>query len=300
MIAEAEAKPAAGWLANEPDASARPAGDSECARRMQPWLGTYVEVAAYADLRCHADLAIDAAFDAVRLAHGRWSFHDPDSELSELNRQPGARVAVSSPTSRLLRLARAMMKASGGAFDVTLGGLLVEANRLPDHGRTACLRRGAAEDIELGHGWARLARPVRLTLDGIAKGYAVDLAVGALRRAGARRGWVNAGGDLRAFGDVTLPLYLRGDSGRLAPAGGLRDMAIASSGAPGSGDGDMSSFAGQVFGRDSRPVVPGAWSVLARSAWRADALTKVAACTPPDRRDETIRRLGGCVVGVAP
>ena len=266
---------------------------------MQPWMGTYVEVAAYADLRRHADQAVEAALDVVRRAHGRWSFHEPCSELSTLNRQPGVRVAVSSPTARLLRLARAMMQASGGAFDVTLGGLLVEANRLPDHGGTACLRRGRAEDIELGHGWVRLARPVRLTLDGIAKGYAVDLAIGTLQRAGVRRGWVNAGGDLRAFGDITLPLYLRTDGGHPAPAGGLRDIAIASSGAPGCRDGNVSSFAGQVFGRDSRPVGPGVWSVLARTAWRADALTKVAAGTPADRRDELIHRLGGRVVGVA-
>lgn len=93
--------------------------------------------------------------------------------------------------------------------------------------------------------------------------------------------------------------YLRTDGGHPAPAGGLRDIAIASSGAPGCRDGNVSSFAGQVFGRDSWPVGPGVWSVLARTAWRADALTKVAAGTPADRRDELIRRLGGRVVGVA-
>lgn len=272
-------------------------GAAGSVRRMQPWLGTYVEVAACAGSRGQAEAAVDAAFDAVRLAQRRWSFQDAGSELSNLNRAPGRRVAVSRATTCVLRLARALMRASDGVFDVTLGGLLIEAGRLPDHGGPDCLPRGVADDIEVGPGWARLARPVRLSLDGIAKGFAVDLAVDALRRAGARQGWVNAGGDLRAFGDLTLPLHLRGDGGRPVPAGGLRNLAIASSGTPSAGERDAASFPGQVFGRDSRPAPPGVWSVLARTAWRADALTKVAACCGADQRDDTIRRLGGCMVG---
>jgi thiamine biosynthesis lipoprotein len=42
--------------------------------------------------------------------------------------------------------------------------------------------------------------PLRLDLGGIAKGYAVDRALAALRAAGCRRGLVNAGGDLAVFG----------------------------------------------------------------------------------------------------
>ncbi|RDV24218.1 hypothetical protein DXV75_15440 [Alteromonas aestuariivivens] len=37
-----------------------------------------------------------------------------------------------------------------------------------------------------------LRRPVLITLDGIAKGYAVDLGVRALKLAGIKAGWINA------------------------------------------------------------------------------------------------------------
>lgn len=267
------------------------------ARRMQPWLGTYVEVAACAGQQGQADRAADAALAAMRAAQSRWSFQDPDSELSALNRAPCRPVPVSGATVRLLRLARAMMVASAGGFDVTLGGLLIEAQLLPDHGGPAWLPRGSADDIAVGAGWARLGRPVRLTLDGIAKGFAVDIAIHAMRRAGANAGWVNAGGDLRAFGDLTVPVSLRQGGGPPAPAGGLRNMAMATSGVPPGCDIDARAFPGRVFGRDSRPWDRGAVTVLARTAWRADALTKVAACTPPGGRAEALRRLGGSLLG---
>ena len=270
---------------------------TERARRMRPWLGTCVDVAACAHTRRSAERAIDAAFAAVKLAHARWSFHDPDSELSRVNRSPGHAVPVSATTARLLRLARSLMHASDGAFDFTVGGQLVDEGWLPDHGG-ARLPRGSTADLEIGRDWARLVRPVRLTLDGIAKGFAVDLAVAALRRAGALGGCVNAGGDLRAFGDLTVPVLRRDESGRLVALGGLRDAAIATSGARDAMPG-ASPFPGRIVGEPSRPACAGTWTVLAGTAWRADALTKVAACTPADRRDATVHRLAGRLVGAA-
>ena len=46
----------------------------------------------------------------------------------------------------------------------------------------------------------RLTAPACIDLGGIAKGYAVDQAVAAMRRLGAGRGLVNAGGDMFGFG----------------------------------------------------------------------------------------------------
>lgn len=275
--------------------------NADFVRRMQPCLGTYVEVAARAAHPEEAAHAIGAAFAAVHAAQRRWSFHDPDSELSRLNRSPGLRVEVSPASLRLLRLAQALMRASEGAFDVTVGGLLVADGHLPDHGGTRALERGTAADLEIGRGWARLARPVRITLDGIAKGYAVDLAIGALRHAGADAGWVNAGGDLRAFGEVTVPIQLRDRHGRLTTAGGLRNMAIATSHVASDDDDEPAATPGRIVGLRGLPAAGGLWSVLARSAWRADALTKVAACTPAAQRAGTVARLGGrCVEIEAP
>lgn len=256
---------------------------------MRPLLGTYVEVGA----RGHdAALAIDAAFACIEAAQQRWSFQDKESELSRLNRSVGECVPLHAHTLRLLRLCATLMRRSGSCFDCTVGGLLVREGVLPDHGGRDALPRGRADDIEIGPGWARLPRPIRLTLDGIAKGYAVDLGVGALRRSRVDAGWINAGGDLRVFGDLTLPVHRRELDGRLTPLGALRNAAIASSRSA-SPD---TSFPARLVSAPGTTASSGVWTVLASSAWRADALTKVAATSPPAKRRDRVHQLGGCLL----
>jgi thiamine biosynthesis lipoprotein len=264
-------------------------------RRMRPLLGTFVEVGARGP---QAGAAAEAAFAAIERAQALWSFHDGGSELSRLNRRPGERVALSATSVRLLRVARALMQASAAAFDCTVGGALVLDGTLPDHGGPEPLPHGDAQDIDVGPGWALLRRPIRVTLDGIAKGFAVDLAVGALRRQGAQAGWINAGGDLRAFGDVTLPVQRRELDGRHTALGGLRDAAVATS-AVAPNEAADASFPGRIVATRSACASAGVWTVLARSAWRADALTKVAACAPASQRSAAVARLGGCLIGAA-
>lgn len=258
---------------------------------MRPLLGCFVEAGARGDA-APLPAALEAAFASLETAQRRWSFQDPDSELSRLNRRPGERVDLHPHSLRLLRLGLALMRRSAGAFDCTVGGLLVQSGELPDHGGPAALPRGKAADLELGADWARLRRPLRLTLDGIAKGYAVDLALIAMRRAGAQAGWINAGGDLRVFGAMSLPLHRREDDGSMVALGQLRNAAAASS-RVGSPD---PSFPSRLIAPDGRTASPGIWTVLARSAWRADALAKIAATAPSTEREALVRALGGCLL----
>lgn len=255
---------------------------------MRPALGTFVEIGA----RGGGSDAVDAAFAAIDAAQARWSFQDPDSELSRLNRQPGERLPLAHGTLRLLALARLLALKSAGLFDPTVGGELVRQRVLPDHGGPAPLARGSADDIVLGLGWASLRRPIRLTLDGIAKGWAVDRAIGALRRAGASGGWVNAGGDLRVFGDSALRVQRRELDGSLRTLGTLRNGALATSRA-GERDPD---FPGMILSSQGECAARGVWSVLATTAARADALTKVAAASDAVTRAKNVARLGGCLV----
>jgi thiamine biosynthesis lipoprotein len=250
---------------------------------MRVLLGTYVEVGVHGSAA-----AMDAGLDSLQRAHDLWSFHNPDSELSRLNGADGQALALSNDTLRLLRAARAMMVASDGAFDCTVGTMLVSSGALPDHGGAPALPRGTAGDIVIGPGWARLDRPVRLTLDGIAKGYAVDLALRAMRRAGATAGWVNAGGDVAVFGDMALPIQRREADGSLTELGALRGAAMASS-RTGPVDRD---FPSQIIGQHNAASVPGIWTVVATSAWRADALTKVAATG----QGTLVAALGGALI----
>jgi thiamine biosynthesis lipoprotein len=256
-------------------------------RRMRPMLGTFVEIGIFHP-GAHAGEAVDAAFSEVERVHRLMSFQSPDSELTRLNLAGGRRVALSGLTLRALRLARAMTLESGGLFNCTLAGLLIARGRLPDHGGRAFLDVGGADDVVIDDGGAQLKRAVRVTLDGIAKGLAVDRALARLRLAGVRDAWVNAGGDLRVMGRHGLPVQIRGNTGGFL----LHNGALATSANSRTFD---ASLPGEI--RDARGLAPvGAWSVLARAAWRADALTKVAALAGHEQREVLLRRLGGRLV----
>lgn len=262
-------------------------------RRMRPALGTFVEVAARGD---SALLAIERAFDVIAQAQALWSFQNAASELSLLNSKPGQVVQVHHLSARLLRIARALMIKTQGVFDCTLGGELVALGVLPDHGGVPALARGNADDIVINGREVILRRPVRICLDGIAKGYAIDCAIHAMHCAGVRAGWINAGGDLRAFGDVAVPVQRRELDGRMTKLGYLRDAALASSRVAPVGVGLSPDFPAHIIAPHDAKAQPGIWSVMAKSAWRADALTKVAAVVPSAQRQQVIASLGACLL----
>ncbi|WP_035373526.1 FAD:protein FMN transferase [Pseudoduganella violaceinigra] len=262
----------------------------DAVRRMRPALGTFVEAGACGGAGL---AAIEAAFSVLAQAQELWSFQDPASELSRINASDGGWIAVHPDSARLLRLARGLMTASGGYFNFTIGGAQVLRGSLPDHGGRPALACGTAQDVELRGNAVRLRRPVRLVFDGIAKGFAVDLACRAMRRAGAAAGWINAGGDLRVFGGLDLPLVLRGEDGAVRPCGTLRNAAFATSQVSADG-GD--TFPADIIAPAGSSPQAGVWSVLARSAWRADALTKVAATAPASVRAELLERLKGKLI----
>jgi thiamine biosynthesis lipoprotein len=147
---------------------------------------------------------------------------------------------------------------------------------------------GKWQDIELTATTARLARPVLITLDGIAKGFAVDSAIAEIKRTGINQGWINAGGDIRVFGDVVLPIAVRDHQGKEHLLGGLQNAAIATSTSIATPD-----FPGVLLNGEGQDLLPMTSTVIAHSAWRADALTKVAAATPLLNRAEYLAQLGG-------
>ena len=110
--------------------------------------------------------------------------------------------------------------------------------------------------------------PAWLDFGGIAKGYAVDLAVAKLRRAGVHTGAVNAGGDLRVFGALEETVLVRSpfDASELWPVAALRDSACATS-----ASGEVARRGGEV----GDTPAPRSVTVLAPTACAADALTKI-------------------------
>ncbi len=223
-------------------------------RRARPLLGTIVEVGVRAD--ASAASPVDAAFAEIASLQRCLSRFEAASDIARFNALPsGASMAPSPAAFEVLAAAHTLFSASAGLFDISLG-------TAPD-------------------GWAcqegrlhKLHPRVRLDLGGIGKGYAVDRAVQRLIEHGATAGWVNAGGDLRVFGDIELPIALRDESdGRSRPFAGLADGAFATSHYGADARSQVSGSARVTFPGQRAAHI----SVAAPLCLWADALTKVVA-----------------------
>jgi len=251
--------------------------------RARPLLGTFVEIAADGLPRPALEAAIEAAFAAVERVHRVMSFHDPASDVSRLNHAAARRpVAVDPWTFQVLDAALDLHRRSNGAFDIAVAPALQALGLLPDRGVRTCARRPLRSDeIELLAGArVRFRHPaIAIDLGGIAKGFAVDRAVAALRAHGAASGLVNAGGDLRAFGPVARTVHIRDprDPRRSLGAIALRDAALASTGARFDPTATLRVMPPAVIDPRTRAPTRALAGATARapSAMMADALTKV-------------------------
>ncbi|MBL6751748.1 MAG: FAD:protein FMN transferase [Nevskia sp.] len=273
-------------------------------RRARPLLGTRVEIRARArrpEAALHA--AVDAAFAAVDDVHRLMSFHAPDSDVSRLNAEAHWHpLAVHPQTLAVLRAALELARASAGIFDPCVGARLQRWGLLPSAGAIA--EGGGWGDIELaGDGRVRFRRPLRIDLGGIAKGYAVDCAVAALRGAGVEAGMVDAGGDLRVFG-VPQRVFLRHP---LQPAACatellLQDEALATSSCCFSRtQGKAGTVSALLDPRSGRPYTGQASvSVRAPQCMHADALTKLVLFGAPAQIETVLSDYGALALVQVP
>ncbi len=176
-----------------------------------------------------AEAAISKAFEAMAAVERATNNYSPTSEVSRLNASAettaadsaettadSARTAAAHPAALrlpalrpIVTLSLKMARETDGAFDPTIWpvteiwgfgakprvpsqAVLRDALRLVGYGR-----------LRLGTDGATIVLPVRgmgLDLGGISKGYAVDRAVGALRRSGIRHALITTGSTTAVFG----------------------------------------------------------------------------------------------------
>lgn len=181
-------------------------------RRQIPVMGTVAEIAVRHPDEAWAQRAMDAAFAELRRVDVTMSRFRSDSEVGRLNAAAGRdAVAVCEDTAEVLAASLSWAAASGGRFDPCLGR--VSQLWYPDS-RTAPPSDAELQLVGRGGHYRELevertgsvpravvhGSDAAVDLGGIAKGYAVDLAGGALRDAGIFHALVNAGGDLVAMG----------------------------------------------------------------------------------------------------
>lgn len=246
-------------------------------------MGTLVHVFASGSDGTAVQQAVDAALANVERVERLMSFHDPESELSRLNREAGGTPQTVHPwTWSVLRRALRFAVASDGLFDITVAPLLVREGLLPGTAETSLQCGNWRHIVLMPDCRVFLACPMLLDLGGIAKGFAVDRAIHELKRGGCTQGVVNAGGDLRRFGSVAQRIHLRRRDG-LVEVAELRCGALATSAPHAAHAEHLAQPLGTIFDPRARRAWNGSGAVMvaAPSCVIADALTKVAALAGP-------------------
>ncbi|CAN5617670.1 FAD:protein FMN transferase [soil metagenome] len=217
-------------------------------RRSVPVMGTVAEVVVVARDERVAHAAISAAIEELYAVERLMTRFNVTSDVGRANLGASSHAVVVSPaTATVVAEGLRWAAVPGSRFDPCIGRAceLWDVSRRSEPPEAAAVRRLARRGLYRGLELGRTAAgdvlvyhepDIALDLGGIAKGYAVDRAVEALRSWGITNGLVNAGGDLYAMGvsadDDAWRVGIRSpaDPDRIAGTIALEDRAVATSG----------------------------------------------------------------------
>jgi thiamine biosynthesis lipoprotein len=212
-------------------------------RQSRTLMGTIVNVSVCDEDVDAADAAIEATLDRMATLEATLSRYRGDSEVGRLN-DAGDIDDAGPALLEVIEVADRLAHLSDGAFDITVGPLVElyqqafrDRQQLPDASAIdEALQLVDHRDLVVEGRRVSFRKPgMRITLDGVGKGYIVDRGVAVLRERGYDNVLAEAGGDLVARGhkvDAT-PWTI----GIQAPRPGMRlvrfdavDVAVATSG----------------------------------------------------------------------
>lgn len=172
-------------------------------------MGTQAYVELWAEDARQGQALVSAVQNEFERINQLMSPYLASSELSLLNREAAINpVPISNELYQLLQQAEQLAVLSDGAFDISFASvgfsydyrqhIKPSAAELTDQRPLINYRH----ILLLAGNQVKFARPgVKIDLGGIAKGYAVEQAIGLLAKAGVKHALVTAGGDTRLLGD---------------------------------------------------------------------------------------------------
>jgi len=174
-------------------------------------MGTFARVVAIATDTEIAEECISEAMAEIHRVDELMSDYKSDSEISRVNRDAAAEpVQVGEDTYEVIKRSVEFSRLTDGAFDVTVGPLMVlfhdeqkQAKAPTEEQIAEAKSKVGFEKLELDNANQTVhftVEGMKLDLGGIAKGYAIDKAIEAAQRGGATGGMVDIGGDIRCFG----------------------------------------------------------------------------------------------------
>lgn len=173
-------------------------------------MGTAVKIVAEGPGRAELARAVDAAFLEMGRLSDTMNHYDSTSAVSAINDAAGVRpVTVPPELMTVLEMAQRTSARTGGAFDITVGGLRgwrfdPERPAWPTAARIAVMRplvnyRRLRLDAQTRTAYLE-KRGMRIDLGGIAKLYILHAGMRVLAQHGVAHALIDAGGDVEARG----------------------------------------------------------------------------------------------------
>ncbi|MBF0540004.1 MAG: FAD:protein FMN transferase [Nitrospirae bacterium] len=218
-------------------------------------MDTIITITVVSPSEKEAETAINNAFSVIERLDKSLSSFSPDSDVSKINHSAGIDfVKVSTDTYQLINAAIKSAQISDGAFDPTIGPLvnlwdiadiikpdahispkLPALNKIKEKLMFVNYKDIIVDDHDMSIKLRK--KGMAIDLGGIAKGYAADKAVAALKASGIKSGIVSCAGDLKVFGNkpdnsnwlvgIRAP---RGKLDDLIAVLSLKDLAVSTSG----------------------------------------------------------------------
>ncbi len=181
-------------------------------------LGTFIEIKCLvkaAELE-NVQSYISEVFAYITVLENRLSFFNPQSDLSKLNQSfSQSELIIGYELAVLLKIANYLNCKTDALFNVIMPHKVGEK---------------MAEFLVQNQRRVKLLQEVKIDLGGIAKGFIVDKASKMIRDK-VVGGIINAGGDIRIFGEYVAPIHIRDpfDHTQKIFLGNFSNCAIASS-----------------------------------------------------------------------
>jgi FAD:protein FMN transferase len=256
-------------------------------KRVRPLLGTFVSIELQGEAEEHIlHEYIDAGFEAIAHIEQLMSYHRWDSELSRLNAAASYEWTELDPAvCEVLKVSNELFRDSQGIFDIRCGGVLAERDLLPGKRQNEDISHNVPVNIKGCH--VQKTGRCLLDLGGIAKGYAVDCTVRAIKNLSSDKnisGVVNAGGDMVVWGEErqTIATRILANAGSWLRPFNIQQTAVATSSVRTSSSMHLAPSAHVLMSERSFLTEPKTVTVFADHCLLADALTKIVLLAPLD------------------
>ncbi len=179
--------------------------------------------------------AIDRAFKIMERIDSLASWAG-SGDIARINK--GEVCEISEEVLHIIKQGIEIGDLTNGAFDITIRPVMelwgnFESQCVPEEEEIKKMLPSINyKEVTLIGSKIKFGKPeVKLDLSGIAKGYAVDLAIKELKSAGIKAGLVNAGGDIKVFGDRIWSIGIKDPRGTgIMKVLELKNQAVATSG----------------------------------------------------------------------